>query len=42
MGKEFGIFAGIGLLVFLCYAGMGLYEYLANKNKCANDEEDED
>ena len=41
MIDAFRFFAGMGLMIFLCYAGMGLYEYLKNKNKC-NDEEDED
>lgn len=34
MDGVFGFFLGIGVMVFLIYAGDGLSEYLKNKKHC--------
>jgi hypothetical protein len=33
MDSVFGFLAGIGVMVFLMYAGSGLHNYLSNKHK---------
>lgn len=33
MHPIFQFLAGVGIMVFLIYAGMGLYNYLSNNNK---------
>lgn len=33
MGNDFWFLTGMGVLVFLCYAGSGLHNYLSNKHK---------
>lgn len=33
MDSLFGLFFGIAILVFACYAASGLHNYLSNKHK---------